>query len=137
MRSIKVMTFNLKFATPEPPNSWVQRRPVTAEMIRSVSPDIIGTQEGLYSQIKDIKSDCPEYDWIGLGRDGGSCGEFGAIFYRSDRFEPIEFDHCWLSDTPDVVAFPHMGEHQCSDGDMDSISEPSDRLGVLQHKHSS
>ncbi|MHB1457759.1 MAG: endonuclease/exonuclease/phosphatase family protein [Armatimonadota bacterium] len=104
MQSMKVMTYNLKFAVPDPPNSWAQRRPVVAEMLRSVSPDIIGTQEGLYQQIKDIKCNCPEYDWIGLGRDGGSRGEFCAIFYRSDRFEPLEFDHFWLSDTPDVVA---------------------------------
>ncbi|MHB1001037.1 MAG: endonuclease/exonuclease/phosphatase family protein [Armatimonadota bacterium] len=100
---MRVMTFNLKFATPKPPNSWSQRRPVTAELIQMVAPDIFGTQEGLYAQIRDIQSDCSEYDWVGLGREGGSRSEFCAIFYLRDRFEPLEFDHFWLSDTPDVV----------------------------------
>jgi len=32
-----------------------------------------------------------------------------AIFYRKDRFEPREFDHFWLSDTPNVVASTTWG----------------------------
>jgi endonuclease/exonuclease/phosphatase family metal-dependent hydrolase len=51
----------------------------------------------------DLAEDFPKYDWIGLGRDGGSRGEFMAIFYRKDRFKPLEFDHFWLSDTPDRI----------------------------------
>ena len=75
----------------------------------SLRPDLIGTQEGLYPQIKDIAADQPAYDWIGLGRDGGSRGEFMAIFYRRDRFEPLEYEHFWLSDTPDVIASSTWG----------------------------
>lgn len=100
---LSIMTFNLKFATPDPPNSWVQRRPVTSKMINIIKPDIIGTQEGLYHQLCEINDDCPEYAWIGLGRGGGSRSEFCAIFYRISRLEPVEFDHFWLSDTPDLI----------------------------------
>lgn len=103
MNTLKIMTFNFKHATMNPPNSWAQRRPVTAEMIRMISPDLFGTQEGFYLQLRDVEADCPEYSWIGLGRGGGSKSEFCAIFYRNDRLEPLEFDHFWLSDTPDVV----------------------------------
>src|SRR5690606_13385933 len=53
--------------------------------------------------VKDIAAGLPTHDWIGLGRDGGSRGEFMAIFYRRDRFEPLAFDHFWLSDTPEVI----------------------------------
>ena len=45
----------------------------------------------------------PDYEWIGLGRAGGSRDEFCAIFFRRDRFEPVAFDHLWLSDTPNVI----------------------------------
>jgi endonuclease/exonuclease/phosphatase family metal-dependent hydrolase len=69
-----------------------------------LNPDLIGTQEGVYHQLRDIAADLPEYDWIGLGRDGGSRGEFMAVYYRKDRFEPLEYDHFWLSDTPEVIA---------------------------------
>ena len=106
---LQVMTFNLRYADQTPPHSWPQRRPVTSELLRQFAPDIIGTQEGFYSVLRDIGRDRPEFDWIGTGRDGGSNGEFAAIFYRRDRFEPLEFDHFWLSDTPDVVASSSWG----------------------------
>lgn len=103
LKPLKVMTFNLRYASPSPPNSWAQRHPVVSECLRLTSPDVIGTQEGLYSQLKDIAMDQPEYDWIGMGRDGGNRGEFMAVFYRKERLEPMAFDHFWLSDTPEVI----------------------------------
>lgn len=104
-----VMTFNLRYASPQPPNSWPQRRGVVKELIEQTAPDVIGTQEGLYQQLKDIAADLPRYQWIGTGRDGGSRGEFMAIFFRADRLEPLEFDHFWLSDTPEVIASSTWG----------------------------
>jgi endonuclease/exonuclease/phosphatase family metal-dependent hydrolase len=79
------------------------------DCIRNAAPELIGTQEGVYAQLKDLASDLPDYAWIGTGRDGGSRGEFMAIFYRKDRFEPLEFDHFWLSDTPDVIGSTTWG----------------------------
>jgi endonuclease/exonuclease/phosphatase family metal-dependent hydrolase len=32
-----------------------------------------------------------------------------AIFYRKSRFEPLAFDHFWLSDTPEVIASSTWG----------------------------
>jgi endonuclease/exonuclease/phosphatase family metal-dependent hydrolase len=104
-----VMTYNLRYASSRAPNAWPDRRPVMKDCIRKIMPDLIGTQEGLYDQLKDIASDLPEYEWIGLGRDGGSHGEFMAIFYKRDRFEPLEYDHYWLSDTPAVIASTTWG----------------------------
>lgn len=107
--SLKVMTFNLRYASDTPPNAWGQRLPVMVNCLEKTDPDIVGTQEGLYRQIKDLERELPKYAWIGLGRDGGSKGEFMAIFYKKERFEPIAFDHYWLSDTPDVVASSTWG----------------------------
>jgi hypothetical protein len=104
-----VMTFNLRYADSKPPNSWPERRPVMRHCILQVHPDIIGTQEGLYPQLKEIASDLRDYDWIGLGRDGGSRSEFMAVFYLRDRLEPVAFDPFWLSDTPEVVGYSTWG----------------------------
>jgi len=79
------------------------------EVIQQIAPDVFGTQEGLYEQLKDITTDLPEYDWVGLGREGGSRGEFMAVFYRKARFEPLAFDHFWLSDTPEVIGSKTWG----------------------------
>lgn len=107
--TLTVMTYNLKFASPNPPNAWPARRPLMREVIRQIGPDVFGTQEGLYEQLKELAADLPEYDWIGLGREGGSRGEFMAVFYRRARFEPLAFDHFWLSDTPEVIGSKTWG----------------------------
>jgi endonuclease/exonuclease/phosphatase family metal-dependent hydrolase len=104
-----VMTYNLRYASQTTPNSWPERRPVMRDCILQVEPDLIGSQEGVYTQLKDLASDLSQYEWLGLGRDGGSRGEFLAVFYKRDRFEPLEYDHFWLSDTPSVIASTTWG----------------------------
>jgi endonuclease/exonuclease/phosphatase family metal-dependent hydrolase len=106
-----IATYNLRFASGDAANAWPDRRPVVKALLDRYQPDLIGTQEGLYQQLKDIAADQPDYDWIGLGRDGGSHGEFMAILYRRDRLEPLEYDHFWLSDTPEVIASSTWGNN--------------------------
>ncbi|MEU7243154.1 endonuclease/exonuclease/phosphatase family protein [Streptomyces sparsogenes] len=101
---LRVMTFNLRFASDTEPNSWAARRPVMRELLRHEAPHLLGTQEGLYGQVRDIAHDLgPRYDWLGTGRAGGSRDEFMAVFYDTGRLEPLEYDHFWLSDTPYVI----------------------------------
>jgi endonuclease/exonuclease/phosphatase family metal-dependent hydrolase len=107
---LAVMTFNLRFASAKAPNAWPGRREVMRDQIRAADPDVIGTQEGLYAQLKDIEADQGgAYAWIGLGREGGSKGEFMAVFYRKSRLEPVAYDHFWLSDTPNVIGSATWG----------------------------
>ncbi|MFJ7136430.1 endonuclease/exonuclease/phosphatase family protein [Streptomyces fungicidicus] len=102
---LEVMSFNLRFASTDEPHSWAARRPVMRELLRRERPHVLGTQEGLYQQLRDIEADLgPSYDWIGTGREGGSRDEFMAVFYDTRRLAPLEYDHFWLSDTPDVIA---------------------------------
>jgi endonuclease/exonuclease/phosphatase family metal-dependent hydrolase len=102
-KPLRITTYNLRFASDTPPNDWPTRRPVMKASIEKIAPDIFGTQEGVFRQMKDMSGDLPRYHWIGLGREGGSKGEFMAIFYDHQRFEPLEYDHFWLSDTPEVI----------------------------------
>ncbi len=108
-RSLRVLTYNLRYASDRPPNAWPARRPVAAALVQAVAPDVIGTQEGLFRQVTDLAADLPQYAWIGLGRDGGSHGEFMAVFYRTERLEPLEYDHFWLSDTPEQIGSTSWG----------------------------
>jgi endonuclease/exonuclease/phosphatase family metal-dependent hydrolase len=107
---LHVMSFNLRFAGDEPPNSWPERRPVVRELLRDERPDIIGTQEGLFQQLRDIEAGLPRYyESLGLGREGGSHGEAMQVFYDARRLEILEYDHYWLSDTPDVIGSQTWG----------------------------
>lgn len=101
---LHVMTFNLRYASDTQPNSWADRRPVMKRLLLQELPHLIGTQEGLYQQLRDIQFDLPDYyDSIGQGRDGGTRGEAMQVFFDSRRLDPLEVGHYWLSDTPDVV----------------------------------
>ncbi|NEB00777.1 endonuclease/exonuclease/phosphatase family protein [Streptomyces sp. SID13726] len=103
-RRLDVMTFNLRFASTTEPNSWAVRRPVMRRLLRQQAPTLMGTQEGLYQQLRDIHADLgPHYDWIGTGREGGSHDESTAVFYDTRRLAPVEHDTLWLSDTPRVI----------------------------------
>jgi endonuclease/exonuclease/phosphatase family metal-dependent hydrolase len=107
--TLRVMSYNLRYASNSKPNAWPDRRPIMVDCLKKSDPDIIGTQEGVYHQLKELASDLNEYRWIGTGREGGSRGEFMAIFYKEDRFEPLEYDHFWLSDTPEVIGSSSWG----------------------------
>lgn len=98
------MSFNLRYASTAEPNSWAVRRPVMRELLHQEQPHVMGVQEGLYQQVRDIEADLgPHYDWIGTGRAGGSRDEFMAVYYDTRRLAPVEYDHFWLSDTPNVI----------------------------------
>jgi endonuclease/exonuclease/phosphatase family metal-dependent hydrolase len=105
------MTFNIRYAHTQPPDLWPDRLPVIREIIERRRLDVIGTQEGLYPQLRDLENSLPNYGWIGTGRDGGSRGEFMAVFYRKDRLEPLEYDHYWLSDTPAIAGSRTWGNN--------------------------
>ncbi|WP_367325011.1 endonuclease/exonuclease/phosphatase family protein [Streptomyces sp. HUAS ZL42] len=103
-RPLRVMTFNLRFASAVEPNSWAARRPVMRALLCGEAPHVIGTQEGVYQQLRDICLDLgPHYDWIGTGREHGSHDESMAVFFDRRRLAPAEYDHFWLSDTPEVI----------------------------------
>lgn len=107
---LRVMSFNVRFASDTGANSWPERRPVVRNLLLAQRPHVIGTQEGLYEQLKDIGEDLPaRYDSIGLGREGGSRGEAMQVFYDTQRLEPLEYDHYWLSDTPEVIGSQTWG----------------------------
>lgn len=104
MDSFRVMSFNIRFNTPnDGDNAWPHRKDMTASVIRFHDADFAGLQEALLGQIEDLEARLPGYAWIGVGRDDGKTeGEFTPIFYRDDRFELVEDDTFWLSETPAV-----------------------------------
>ncbi|MFI1033965.1 endonuclease/exonuclease/phosphatase family protein [Streptomyces sp. NPDC020951] len=99
---LEVMTFNLRYPGARDPNTWPVRRPVMRALLRRAAPHVIGTQEGLAAQLRDIEADLgPHYDWIAKGRSVED-PEAVAVFYDTRRLAPVEHAHFWLSDTPEV-----------------------------------
>jgi endonuclease/exonuclease/phosphatase family metal-dependent hydrolase len=100
---IKLMTYNLKFASPTYEPSWEVRREMQIDLIRKYDPDIIGTQEGLKEQIDYLMDHLPEYIAIGEGRKGGDDDEHMAIFIKRDKLRLREMQSFQLSKTPEVI----------------------------------
>ena len=102
-KEIRVSSFNLRYDNPsDGVNAWPNRKEFVKALIRYHDFDIIGTQEGLYSQMKDL-NEMSEYAFVGVGRDDGqTAGEFSAIFYKTDRFKLLDSGDFWLSETPNT-----------------------------------
>jgi endonuclease/exonuclease/phosphatase family metal-dependent hydrolase len=97
-----IATYNIRYANPnDEGNLWKDRAPHLINLIRFHEMDIIGTQEGLYQQLEEIKEDL-NFPYIGVGRDTGKNeGEFSAVFYNPDKFTLLDQDSFWLSPTPE------------------------------------
>ncbi len=100
--TLKIMSFNVRFDNPDDGiNQWTYRIPVVQAYMEQELPDIVGMQENLHHQNKDLLDMMPGYAYVGTGRDDGKKGgEFCPIFYRKDVFEPVEDGQFWLSENP-------------------------------------
>jgi endonuclease/exonuclease/phosphatase family metal-dependent hydrolase len=103
--ALRVMTFNIRYNEPKDGiNAWANRKTKVADVIRFHKADLIGVQEALDDQLKDLERLLPDFGWCGVGRaDGKNGGEFSAIFYRKSRFNLLETKTFWLSETPEEV----------------------------------
>lgn len=103
-QTLKVMTYNIRYDNPgDGVNQWSNRKEKVADLIRSHDPDLVGLQEVLIHQLRDLATLLPEFDYYGIGRDDGKeKGEFSAIFVRRKRLEVLKDSTFWLSPTPDV-----------------------------------
>jgi endonuclease/exonuclease/phosphatase family metal-dependent hydrolase len=104
-QSFKVMSYNIRYDTPSDGEfAWPKRKDFWVSQIRFYEPDVLGIQEALPNQVFDIQSLLPEYDHVGIARDGVNKGESSNIFYKKDRFEVLQESTFWLSETPDVIS---------------------------------
>ena len=110
---LRVMTFNIRYNEPrDNENAWPNRKEKAAGVIRFHKADIVGVQEALIGQLKDLEVLLPDFTWCGAGRDDGmEKGEFSAILYRKGRFKLLDSKTTWLSETPLVAGSKGWGAH--------------------------
>lgn len=105
-QNYSIMSYNIKLDYPkEGKDSWTNRKPFMTNQIKFYEPDVLGVQEALPNQMKDLDSLLTDYSFVGVGRDNGKNeGEFSAIFYKNDKLQVIESSTFWLSQTPNQVS---------------------------------
>ena len=114
-QELTVCTYNVRYKNNDDTNAgngWNTRRAYLINLVNFQQPDLLGVQEALNAQMTDLKNGLPDYGTIGVGRtDGGTSGEYSAIFYRKDRMVLLDHGDFWLSDTPykPSKGFPSKG----------------------------
>ncbi len=107
---LHLITYNVRYEGGDPtPHTWDERRPLVKTVLKREKPTVLFTQEGYYAQGQDIREDLDGYDWIHLGRHGGSRNEATAIYWKAERLKVLEYDHMWLSDTPLLIGSATWG----------------------------
>lgn len=102
----RVATYNLRFITEhdiKSGNEWSKRKYHVANIIRDFNLEIIGAQEGDFSQMDDLLSLLPDYEYVGYPYGGSSRTlHTASILFKKSRFEIIKRGRFWYSETPDI-----------------------------------
>ena len=103
---LTVLSYNIRYDNPnDGENQWKYRKERIASYIKEISPDIIGMQEVLKSQLVFLDASLTEFSFEGVGReDGKTKGEYSPILYNSNRLALLQTDTFWLSETPTVIS---------------------------------
>lgn len=103
MKPVRLMSFNVRYDTAKDGvHNWAHRRQLVADTIDYHDPDVVGLQEAMTHQLRELESLLPGYAWLGDARDSAAVsGEHTAIGYRRDRFAVTGTDTFWLSQTPE------------------------------------
>jgi endonuclease/exonuclease/phosphatase family metal-dependent hydrolase len=97
----KFMTFNIRYASNA--TDWNNRKAQVIGVIQDHSPDVVGLQEALRSQLNDMTAALTAYGELGVGRnDGKTAGEYSAIYYKKSLFAVDTTSTYWLSNTPET-----------------------------------
>jgi endonuclease/exonuclease/phosphatase family metal-dependent hydrolase len=107
---LNVMSYNIRLNTPydnDPSkkikNAWPYRKDDFYKMISKFSPQIMGFQEVLPDQLRDLKKKFPQYFPYSVGREDGTLsGEMVPIFFLHEKFDLLAANTIWLSETPTV-----------------------------------
>lgn len=106
--TIKAASYNLRYDPPEDEasgNGWYTRKIPLVDIITDYDFDIIGTQEGDFSQMNDLMALLPKYDYKGY-KYGGKVNDSvynhtASIVYKKTKFVMLDEGVFWYSETPD------------------------------------
>ncbi len=104
-QSIKVMTYNIRLdVESDGENKWSNRKDFFTDQLKFYEPDIFGIQEALPNQVADIAAVLLDYNHVGIGREEKGTGEASCIFFKKEKFNILQQNTFWLSETPSVVS---------------------------------
>ncbi|WP_092891643.1 endonuclease/exonuclease/phosphatase family protein [Halopelagius inordinatus] len=119
--SVRALSFNVRYDTEsDGRDTWPHRRDAVVRLLRYHRPDVVCLQEPLSHQFEAIRDELDRYEWFGVERvngaelrsadnrnpprsgDGADDGEFVPVGYDATRFDCVDREAFWLSETPEV-----------------------------------
>ena len=132
MTALRVLSYNVRYANRgDHHDAWHDRRDAVGRLVRFHRPGIAAFQEPLPEQRRDLRERLPAYEFVGRGRGTGDKGEGCPIAVRADRWEVVDDDTFWLSETPDRQSVGWGAAHpriatwarvRAVDGDADALA---------------
>lgn len=101
--TVRVMSYNIRYGDVGDVPAFLRRSIVLEEILR-VAPDSLGAQEVTPDWMFWLRR-LPQYGIVGEGRDGKNKGEHNPILYNREKYELIDYNTFWLSETPDVMSY--------------------------------
>lgn len=113
---LRVMSYNIRLdLKSDGENRWEGRRDQFIGQIALMRPEILGLQEVVPRQKRDLEKALPSYEFLGVARDDGKeAGEFSNLAVLRSAFRVRSSGTFWLSETPDKpskgwdAAFPRI-----------------------------
>jgi len=96
-----IISFNIRYENKwDKDNGWNHRKQEIVRFIENYNPDILGVQEGSKRTVTFLTEALPKYQFIGIGANGKTGGEYTAILYNTSKYNVINSNTFWLSETP-------------------------------------
>ena len=100
----KAISYNIRYdGHSDLAPDWSERKTPIVGQLQNQRPTIIGFQEVLANQLKDLQQELSAFRYVGVGRDDAKeAGEFAPIFYDTTRYKLLQSGTFWLSPTPEA-----------------------------------
>ncbi|GLR15651.1 endonuclease/exonuclease/phosphatase family protein [Portibacter lacus] len=101
-KTYKAISYNIRWNNiADDLDQWDNRKEAIGNFLEEEKPDFVGMQEVLEDQLFFLNKYLVYYTHIGVGRDDGiKKGEFCPIFYDAVKWQILENETIWLSETP-------------------------------------
>lgn len=111
---MKIVTFNLRCDNDrDAENRWEFRKGIVLDRLEAESPDVVGFQEVKPQMADFLRKHLDGYLCVGCGRGAAFDGENNMIGFPVDRFELMQLETFWLSETPDQPGSRYPGQSSC------------------------
>lgn len=101
---IKAMSFNIRYGTAnDGENKWENRKHTVIRLIKESDADVIGLQEVLYFQWKELEAELGDiYQFVGKTRQAENKDEAALTLVKKAEWQVGKMEYFWLSETPEV-----------------------------------